>query len=569
MNALIIDGYVDEPACFGVPPYISPYVRYAAGVFFARGYTVAYRTCDAWRTLPEEEKKDLLGSSGVILAVMGLTVPGRYRGGAPLTLRELEAIARSPRGGKLILAGPVLAGYTLRGGTRAIKIAPEGVDFAAGGDIEASLDIFLRDGEWKESARRTRGLIDEAATLGAEIVRQHPMYPDVIAEMELSRGCDRADGRCSFCVEGGRAIYGERSAAGATSEVRALAACGVSAFRLGRCANILAWGGEPTAAGIRPDAARLEELYAGIREAAPNLSVLHTDNCNPLTIALFPKESRACLEVIVRHNTEGDGLSLGVECADPGVYSLNKLKVSMEEAIFAVRQINEIGLVRKTARALPSLLPGLNFIAGLAGDSKESLEWNKKFLLTLLEEGSAVRRINIRRAMIFPGSDLEALLRENPSGVRDREYRRWKEWVRSEVDPVMLGRVAPDGTLVKGVIAEERRGSLLFGRPLGSYPPLVGVVTQREKTGGKFDVMITDRGARSLTGVIHPLDINACGREELSALPGIGRARAEQLRRGRPYNSPQEIRRALDALDAPGIGERLIGYFLPASGGGL
>lgn len=563
MKTLIIDGYVDEPACFGVPPYISPYVRYAAGVFFARGCAVAYRTCDAWRASPEEERAELLGSAGVVLVVMGLTVPGRYRGGSPLTLRELETIARSPRGGKLILAGPVLAGYTLRGGTRAVKIRPEGVDFLAAGDPEASLDLFLQGGEWREDARRTYARLDEIAPLGAEIVRQHPMYPGVIAEMELSRGCDRMDGRCSFCTEGAGAAYEERSAAGVASEVRALASRGVGAFRLGRCANILAWGGEPTAMGIRPNPARTEELYAGIRAAAPNLSVLHTDNCNPLTIARFPGESRGCLEAIVRHNTEGDGLSLGIECMDPGVRSLNALKVSMEEAIFAVLLINETGRVRKTPNALPSLLPGLNFIVGLAGDGKESLAWNERFLRTLLKEDLAVRRINIRRAMIFPGSTLEALLRENPSRVREREYRRWKEWVRAEVDPVMLARVAPDGTLLRGVFAEERRGNLLFGRQLGSYPPLVGVVSPGGPRGEKFDVMVTDRGSRSLSGVIHPLDINACSRAELSALPGIGRARAERLSGGRPYGSPEEIKKALEALDAPGIGERLIKYFLP------
>ncbi len=561
MNALIIDGYVDEPACFGVPPYISPYVRYAAGVLCAHGYAATYRTCDVWRTSSEEERKELLRSSDIVFVVMGLTVPGRYRGGSPLTLRELETIARSPRGGQLILAGPVHAGYTLRGGTHAVKILPEGVDFLATGDPEASLDIFLRSGEWRSDARRNYRQLDEIAPLGAEIVRQHPMYPDIIAEMELSRGCDRIDGRCSFCTEGASALYEERSAAGIASEVRTLASCGVRAFRLGRCANILAWGGQPTNKGIRPNPVRMEELYASIRTAAPDLSVLHTDNCNPLTIANFPDESYGCLEAIVRHNTEGDGLSLGIECMDPGVYSLNGLKVSLEEAVSAVRLINEVGFIRKTPNALPSLLPGLNFIVGLASDSKESLVWNEKFLRTLLDENLAVRRINIRRAMVFPGSRLEGLLRENPSRVKEREYRRWKEWVRAEADPAMLARVAPDGTLLRGVIAEERSGNLLFGRQLGSYPPLVGIVSPEREVGEKLDVMITDRGSRSLTGIVHPLDINTCSRTELSALPGIGKARAERLTAGRPYASQEDIKKSLEALDAPRIGEKLIGYF--------
>lgn len=563
MNALIIDGYVDEPACFGVPPYISPYVRYAAGVFFSHEFTVTYRTCDTWRASSMEERSELLGLAGIVLVVMGLTVPGRYRGGSPLTLRELEALALSPRAGKLILSGPVLSGYSLRGGTRAVKILPEGVDYIASGDPEASLAHYLRQREWREDLTRDYEQLDKISSLGAEVVRQHPMFPNVIAEMELSRGCDRVDGRCSFCTEGANASYEERSASGVASEIRALASHGVFAFRLGRCANILAWGGGLTDRGIRPNPARMEELYAAIRNSAPELSVLHTDNCNPLTIANFPDESRGCMEAIVRHNTDGDGLSLGLECMDPEIRSLNSLKVSMDEAVAAVALINEVGFIRKTPDAMPSLLPGLNFLTGLAGDTKESLAWNRRFLETLLAKGLAVRRINLRKAMVFPGSRLEKLLAENPSGVRDREYRRWKEWVRAEVDPVMLERVAPCGTLLRGVIAEERSGNILFGRQLGSYPPLVGVVSADRAAGEKMDVMITGHGSRSLTGVVSPLDINACSRAELMALPGVGKARAQRLISGRPYGSRGDFISALQALDDAEIADKLRGYFQP------
>lgn len=557
MNALIIDGYVDEPACFGVPPYISPYVRYAAGALYSHGCEVGYRTCDEWRRLPDGKKRDLLRSSGLIVVVMGLTVPGRYRGGSPMTQRELEAVAGYPRGGQLVIAGPVVSGYAIRGGTSARMILPDGV-LVSRGDLEASLDIYCKSGEWRGDARRDYAQLDEIAPMGAPVVKLHPMYPAVIAEMELSRGCDRTDGRCSFCTE--RGAYEERSAEGLSREFRALAQEGIGAFRLGRCANILAWGGEPSEGGRRPAGKRIEELYSAIRAAAPNLSVLHTDNCNPLTLSRFPDESRGALEAIVRHNTEGDGLSLGIECLDPRVVRLNGLKVTPEEAILAVRIVNEIGFTRRSPRALPSLLPGLNFVVGLAGDSDDSLSWNRRLLETLLAEGLAVRRINIRRAMVFPGTPLAGLRESSPSRVREREYRRWKEWVRSEVDPLMLERVAPDGTILRGVIAEERRGALLFGRQLGSYPLLTGIVSPNRKPGDKFDVAVTGRGARSLTAVEFPLDISRCGRGELEALPGIGRARAQRLLDGRPYGSPEEIRRALDS-EAGEIGEDIIKYF--------
>jgi radical SAM superfamily enzyme with C-terminal helix-hairpin-helix motif len=264
------------------------------------------------------------------------------------------------------------------------------------------------------------------------------------------------------------------------------------------------------------------------------------------------------MQAITRHNTEGDGLSLGVESADPAVKEANSLKVSADQALFAIRLINEVGCSRRTPESLPSLLPGLNFLFGLAGETKESLELNKKFLQALLSSDLAVRRINIRRAMIFPDSALERASPQNPSRVKERDYRRWREWVRSEVDPEMLGRVAPNGTIIRGVIAEERRGNVVFGRALGSYPPLVGIVSKSLGAGDKADVMVTGRGGRSLTAVCHPLDANSCGREELTALPGLGRARAEFIISKRPCGTVKEI---LDEMDSPGIAERLLRYF--------
>ena len=51
-EAFILDGYVDEPACLGVPPYISPYIRTVAGVLAAHRYAVHYLTIDQLRNDP-------------------------------------------------------------------------------------------------------------------------------------------------------------------------------------------------------------------------------------------------------------------------------------------------------------------------------------------------------------------------------------------------------------------------------------------------------------------------------------------------------------------------------------
>ena len=51
-DAYILDGYVDEPACLGVAPYISPYIRTVAGALATHGFTVQYLTIDQLRNDP-------------------------------------------------------------------------------------------------------------------------------------------------------------------------------------------------------------------------------------------------------------------------------------------------------------------------------------------------------------------------------------------------------------------------------------------------------------------------------------------------------------------------------------
>ncbi|MCQ2356178.1 MAG: radical SAM protein, partial [Methanocorpusculum sp.] len=95
-DAIIIDGYVDEPACLGVPPYISPYIRTVAGVFAERGITTDYVTIDQLRHDPVR----VVGLSAYKYVVMiaGVTVPGKYLAGTPATLTELQQIGFTLRG---------------------------------------------------------------------------------------------------------------------------------------------------------------------------------------------------------------------------------------------------------------------------------------------------------------------------------------------------------------------------------------------------------------------------------------------------------------------------------------
>ena len=97
MRIVILDGYVDEPTCLGVPPYISTYVRYVAGALVAAGIskeTIDYTTIDEYRK--SNEKMLEVAESDIIILISGLTVPGRYLGGTPITAKEIEEIGKLP-----------------------------------------------------------------------------------------------------------------------------------------------------------------------------------------------------------------------------------------------------------------------------------------------------------------------------------------------------------------------------------------------------------------------------------------------------------------------------------------
>ena len=49
IRVLLIDGYIDDPAALGVPPYISPIIRAIAGAAMDAGAAVEYLSIDMIR----------------------------------------------------------------------------------------------------------------------------------------------------------------------------------------------------------------------------------------------------------------------------------------------------------------------------------------------------------------------------------------------------------------------------------------------------------------------------------------------------------------------------------------
>ena len=531
-SAVILDGYVDEPACLGVPPYLSPYIRTCAGVLFSREYAVRYLTIDRLRQDPAllhpMERSDL------VLVIAGLTVPGKYLGGTPATLTELEQVGTRLREPVTVLGGPVLFGSSPGGGRKAIRREIAGYDVRLQGSPAEALSAWLEGGE--SVGRGDYARSDRWAVEGAPVIRQHPDYPRVMCEMETGTGCHRAvTGGCSFCTE---PFYGPprfRSPAAVAAEAGALFREGARHFRLGRQADLLTYGVAPGEEFPRPDPGALEALFAGIRAQAPDLSTLHIDNVNPGTIARHEEESAAALEVIVRHHTAGDVAAFGMETADPEVVASNNLKAMPGEVMRAIEVVNRVGARRRDG--IPELLPGLNFVIGLEGESKETFALNRAFLEEVSSRGLLVRRVNLRQLMPFPGT---RAFEHHSLGKHDAQFRRFKEWVRREFDRPMLSRVFPAGTVIRSVEVEVT-GPTSFGRPMGSYPILVGIPVDLA-TGTVLDTVVVDWGMRSVTALPFPVDVNRLPLTALRWLPGVGRKRAGAIAVARPFRSLEEFR---------------------------
>jgi radical SAM superfamily enzyme with C-terminal helix-hairpin-helix motif len=523
-EAVILDGYVDEPACLGVPPYISPYIRTVAGVLVEHGCSVRYLTIDQIRTDPAHI--NTLNAADIVVMIAGATVPGKYLGGTPATLTEIQQVGLALSRPKKLIGGPIRFGYAPEGGQKAIRQAIGGFDAMLPGEPATALDEYLRGVtvEGKLDYART----DPWSVSGSAIIRQHPDYPFVMCELETARGCSHgAAGGCSFCTE---PFYGSpnyRSIGGIAAEVGALHSQGARHFRVGRQPDILAYGaGDGEFPAPRPEL--VENLFFSIRNAAPELKTLHIDNTNPATIARHEDAAREALRSIVRYHTAGDVAAFGMETADPAVVVANNLKALPDEVFRAIEIVNEVGGVRRDG--IPELLPGLNFVCGLEGETSRTYDLNEQFLSRVLESGLAVRRVNIRQVMPFPGTP--AYLK-NTLGKNERRFRAFKEFVREKIDYPMLQRLFPQGTVFHDVRIEAS-GEISFGRQMGSYPLLIGIpLLLAIKT--VLDVAVVDWGMRSVTALPVPITINTLPAPALRWVPGIGKKTAAAVIAKRPF----------------------------------
>ncbi len=563
LRVSILDGYVDEPTCLGVPPYISPYPRYIAGAVwdFDAHACVTYVTIDQIRN--DKSLLDGFSDSDILVVIAGMCVPGRYLSGFPVSPQELVSFLNNMSKPVKLLCGPAARyGFGMAGGKQVTDadVVKHVFDMIVYGDGDIVVSQLLKSNLNNEMidpsvCRTSPQIINNFAVPGAAIVTQHPFFPaHLITEIETYRGCPRSiSGGCSFCSEPSKGPPMFRSIQDICAEVATLYQCGIRHMRIGNQPCIFSYMAK-NAGEIefpRPNPEALHTLFRGIRTAAPDLKTLHIDNANPGIIARYPEECRQIAKSIIQYHTAGDVAALGVESVDPVVIKKNNLKASAEEVNDAIKLFNEVGSQRGP-NGLPELLPGLNFVFGLDGETRKTFDLDYEFLKTIFDNGLLLRRINLRQVIPIPGTRMFEIGEKNIRKHKS-EFQRFKRKVRETIERPMLQRLVPQGTLLTDVFTETYEGKLTFARQMGSYPLLVGIPGVYP-LHHYFDIKVVEYGYRSLTGIPFPLDVNRVPRETLEAIPGVGKRRAIRILAKRPFHTKEEF---ILALDEPTIAQKI------------
>ena len=560
---LVVDGYEDEPAAFGVPPYVGFHIRYLCGVLEAANIDYEYITIDAWRMFIRQEGEDAarnrLANIAGLACIAGAVVPGRYLRGTPISLKETREIIRS-----LPASTPALfGGWAIRGWKQQGWSPLQANLFLALQDTDATLHEYLKTGRWSHQ-RRSPEQWTEWAQAGAssKAVTCHPDLGDetkpgpLTYEVEVYQGCVRYKRGCKFCIEPKKGVPIWRTPEDIIEEVRRAHDAGVKHVRLGGMTDTYTY----MADGVRefeypiPNPEPIARLLHGLREDE-RLDILHTDNGNPSIIAQNLEPSEEITKTLVETLSDGAVLSFGLESADPSVHEANWLNCDPRQLKTAIRLINKYGKERG-ARGLPKLLPGLNFIAGLNGESESTYQMNLDLLHEIRREGLLLRRINIRQV---EGEGFQE--------IPEQAFKSFKTTVRDTIDKPLLEDLFPLGKILSDVhweahdgrtrlpahlaeahTAETSRGKagITFGRQIGAYPILIGV-EYHIPLETQSNIVITGHGARSITGVETGLNHQTMSQKQLEAIPGIGQKtawklisqRAKQTSKGRPsFESP-------------------------------
>lgn len=466
-TAVILDCYTVEPSGLGVPPYLSTYVRHAYSALSTSwpDADVRYVTIDdvRWclndgaplidpplsdpRTYSATVNRDiaikLLCDAAVVVVVAGDAVPSVHLHAENGTVEEIARAMACVRGQRVLL-GPL-----------ATDALAEPTTYAGLFDVVHTHTVTAGDLLLGTRAAATYSRLRSDRDSYVGLVEQLRWRP--IAEIELYRGCTRKR-FCSFCNEPVKAATVDfRSVDDVLDEITRLSAAGVRNFRLGQQTCFFSYQ--------HRDVEQIERLLGGVRDTCSDVEVLHIDNADPLAVA-SPVGARIA-GLVAEYCTEGNCAPMGIETFDQDVVARNALTCTPEILLRAVEHVNAVGAERGPG-GLPKLLPGLNLIYGLPGETHRTHLANLTWLARILETGLLCHRTNVRQARVYPGTPLADLVTRNPPPSIEH-FPTWKADIDNTWDQPMKTRVYPVGLTVSSLHSFFASGRGTWFRRLGSY----------------------------------------------------------------------------------------------------
>ncbi len=464
---VIIDCYTDEPSGLGVPPYLSVHSRYIAGALEEKKLPYRYLTIDDLRhsnkenhfknsynkrilntTRNKDNVDEILKSAKNIYTVMGCFVKYEYVSAEPPTFIEVEKLLKT----KCNKSTPKILFYAL-GGDKLTKESirrtiPQGLFNKI--IFGNTYSYFLEEKQKKFLTNYDK--LKSISIKSASILKQ--LSRPLIIEIETATGCNRKPG-CTFCIEGLRGLPLQfRNREDIVTEIKSLYDNGARYFRLGKQPNFYAYK------GCNPR--EIELLFKHIWEACPKIKTLHIDNVSPHNVNTC--EGQKITEIVARYCTDGNITPFGVESFDPNIRDACNLNGTLNDILESIKIVNKYGKKRgKTG--VPKLLPGINIIYGLDGQTKKTLNYNLQHFEKILKSGNWVRRVFVRKLTSPFGEQFDDYTNDHL-----KEFNEWQEKIEREFIMPMLQKVFPIGLEISGLRMEMYKNNDSLLRQMATCP---------------------------------------------------------------------------------------------------
>lgn len=470
---VIVDCYTDEPSGLGVPPFLSVHSRYIAGALENKNIKYYYLTIDDLRysegerhlensfnkriintTVNKEMVKEILSNAQNIYVVMGCFVKYEYVSAEPPTFTEVQSLLKSYNSRKLLfysLGGNELTRENIR------KTVPQ--DLFEEIIFGNTYNYFINEKEnrFKPNYDKLKNIAIKSSSVLKQINRP------LVMEIETATGCNRKPG-CTFCIEGMRGLPLQfRPIEDIVSEIKSLYDEGALYFRLGRQPNFYAY------MDCNPE--KIEDLFKKIWEECPNIKTLHIDNVSPHNVNT--PEGERITEIVAKYTTAGNITPFGIESFDPCIRKKCNLNGSIDDIHESIKIINKYGKVRGE-NGLPKLLPGINIIFGLDGQSDKTLNYNLENFNKILNSENWVRRVFVRKLTSPYGEQFDNYTEKDLI-----EFKKWSNQIENDFIIPMLKQVFPIGLEISDLRMEMYKEGNSILRQMATCP--IRVIVENKK----------------------------------------------------------------------------------------